>query len=43
MWEQEAIAHLEVRRVGHAVHGQPALTRDHGITFDAVMLSEPDG
>ncbi len=43
MRQQEAIARLEVHRVGNALHGQPALTGDHGIAFDAVMLAEPNG
>ena len=43
MWQQEAITRRKVRRVGYALYGQPALTRDHGIAFDAVVLSEPDG
>ncbi len=43
MRQQEAITRLKVRRVGYALYRQPALTRDHGVAFDAVMLSEPNG
>src|SRR4051794_14259166 len=43
MRQQEAIARLESHRVGNALNTQPASTRDHGIAFDAVMLSEQNG
>ena len=39
-WEEEAIARLEVHRLGNALHDKPALAGDNRIALDAVVLGE---
>ena len=38
--QQEAISRFQVHRFGHTLHREPALSGNHRIAFDAVVLGE---
>ena len=42
MRQQKAIARFQEHRAGNALHGEPALTGNHGLQFDAFVLRELD-